>query len=133
MINMFITDVMYLSFHFFVLVRAASFGYIQCEFIPNAVWWFSNIFPALLRVGSLALNRINHLHLGLVLGACILPCWVDIWRVLWHICVSVHLPICMYIHISISMSMSIHQSIYLSVHLYGCTSLCISPETSVGM
>ena len=43
-------------FVFYALPRA-SYGYIQCGFIPSAVWRFSNIFSELFRCRNLAFNR----------------------------------------------------------------------------
>ena len=57
MINMFSHMACICHFVFYALPRA-SYGYIQCGFIPSVVWRFSNIFFQLFRCRNLALNRV---------------------------------------------------------------------------
>ena len=52
----------------FVLPRT-FYGYIHCGFILSALWRFSNILSSSSRSKKLALNRINQLHLGVILDA----------------------------------------------------------------
>ena len=57
MINMFSHMACICHFVFYALPRA-SYGYIQCGFIPSVVWRFSIIFSSSLGIGILALNRV---------------------------------------------------------------------------
>ena len=52
-----LTNGMYLPFCFFYVLPRASYGYIQCGFIPSAVWMFSNYYCQLPRCRNLALYR----------------------------------------------------------------------------
>ena len=52
---------------FYVLPRA-SYGYIQCEFIPSAVWRFSNKFFSSFRCRKLALTRETPYIFEFILG-----------------------------------------------------------------
>ena len=57
MINMFPHMACICHFVCFFALPRASYGYIQCGFIPSVVWRFSNIFFRLFRCRNLALNR----------------------------------------------------------------------------
>ena len=53
---------MYFAILFFYVLPRASYGYIQCGFIPSVVWRFSYYFQ-LFRCRNLAVNRIFLLFL----------------------------------------------------------------------
>ena len=57
-----LTNGMYLPFHFLCPARA-YYGYVQCGFIPSAVWRLSNYYFQLFRCRNLALNRFFLLFL----------------------------------------------------------------------
>ena len=76
-----LTNGMYLPFWFFYVLPRVPYGYIQCGFIPSAVWRLSNYYFQLLRCRNLALNRLFLLFLGdryvshLVVSICPLYVW----------------------------------------------------------
>ena len=83
------------------------------------VWSFPNIFLVLLvRSRKLALNRMKHLHLVVVLGAFYL---VEQAHKGYLACLCVHTSICMYVHLSIC----------LYIHLFICMSICMFVVTFV--
>ena len=95
---MFITNGMYLSFHFFVLPRA-SYVHSWCGFIPSVVW-----------NRMLALNKINHLYLDVVV--CVFFLIGQAYRGLF----GMYMCPCIY--------PSIHMSVHLSICLYSCLYVC---------
>ena len=58
-VNTFITNSMYIN-----VLPSVSYVYIQCGFICNAVWRFSNNFSSSFRGRNLALNRIKSYIIG---------------------------------------------------------------------
>ena len=50
--------------HFIFVLPIASSGYIQCGLITSAAWSFFCIFSSYFKSRKSALNRMNHLHLG---------------------------------------------------------------------
>ena len=85
-------------FVFYALPRA-SYGYIQCGFIPSAVWRLSNIFSSSLGVGILALNRVFSYFL--VVGIVFIPGGV------WMPPCS-YTPICLYAPIHLYTHRGVH-------------------------
>ena len=117
---MFITKGIYLSFHF--SCPEPPTGISGVGSFPVQSGGSLIFFPALLGV-EVMLNRINHLHLGVVTGMCILPCWAGSSRAIWHVCVSIHLSVCLCICPYVCTS--IHMSVYLLVYLHSqATPMC---------
>ena len=149
MINMFIMNGMYLSFCIFYVLPRASYGYIQCGFIPSAVWRFSNFyFPVFLDLGSLTRETYKTSYIfGFISGivgrhveGCQAPGYA--WQLyiyispFWHL--YVHWYVCEYVYTSIHLSvhpweiwgghLSVCQaSLCLSVHQFVCKAIhCLS-------
>ena len=96
MINMFITDGMHLSFHSFFVLPRALYCFIWC------------------RSRKLALNKINHLLLGLVLGKFCL--FGHRYRGFFGTSKGMYsCPICPYIHVCV------HISVCMPVHMSAST------------
>ena len=88
MIIMFIADGMDLSFYIFNVLPRASYGHIECGFVPSTIWRFSNIFFSC-RWRKLALNREDFLHLGI--GIILLGQVGGGLEGHWQLCASIYL------------------------------------------
>ena len=127
MINMFITNGMYLAFHFLSYPEPPMgiSGVDPFTVLSGA----SPILSSSFRSRKLALIRINHLHLGVVLDAFCLV-WQAYRRSLTHlhvhtsVCTCVCQSVCPCIHPFVHL----YVYIYLLVHLYGNMSPMENPS-----
>ena len=91
MTSMVLTNGMYMSFCFFYVLSRASYGYIQCGFIPSVVWRFSNYFSSSLVAENKLQLAIYLVHLVVRhIGGCL---------AYWYVCLiglSIHPPVHLY-------------------------------------
>ena len=127
MINMFSQMACICHFVFYVLPRA-SYGYIQCGFIPSAVWRFSDIIFQFFSYRNLALNRgfptlLLEAGMFLLRGCLYAPICSYTPIHLYAPSMFVHIPdtpICLYTHMSPMLSCaSLCSRGYLHV-IWGC-------------
>ena len=105
---------MYLSVDIF-LYPAQCLMCIQCRFMHNAVWRFSNNISSTFRCKKVALNREIFLHYIRYKHRFLLANWAGIWRG----GLSIFLSVCM------SVSMFIHLNVYQYIHTSFRTSVCL--------